>query len=71
MFPCLVIHSSYVLLFSCCLRRAEYMRWQAEAAESQKAVKTEQSRGIGSILNSRAESTSGKVITKEVNPQAV
>lgn len=42
------------------------MSWQAEAAESQKAVKVEQSRGIGSILNSRAESTSGKLITREV-----
>ncbi|KAA0049021.1 ankyrin repeat and zinc finger domain-containing protein 1 [Cucumis melo var. makuwa] len=37
----------------------------AQDAEAQKAAKTEQSRGIGSILNSRAESTSGKLITKE------
>lgn len=54
-----------------CLRCAEWMSWQAaQDAEAQKAAKTEQSRGIGSILNSRAESTSGKLITKEVKRQA-
>lgn len=43
------------------------MNWQAQAAESQKAVKVEQSRAIGSVLNNRAESTSGKQITQEVS----
>lgn len=48
------------------LKKEKAKKAQALDAESQKAVKPEQSRGIGSILNSRAESTSGKLITKEM-----
>ncbi|KAG7028651.1 Ankyrin repeat and zinc finger domain-containing protein 1 [Cucurbita argyrosperma subsp. argyrosperma] len=46
--------------------KAKKAQAEAEAAESQKAAKAEHGRGIGSILNTRAESTSGKLITKEM-----